>query len=74
MAKAKTASNQLGICPEKMHVGPVSKVSIFMAVTNKNSDGKGSKMAKNGKILAKNALKWQGHGTGYIFLSMSMGN
>ena len=55
-------------------MGPVSKVSIFMAVTNKNSDGKGSKMAKNGKILAKNALKWQGHGTGYIFSSMSMGN
>ena len=38
-----------------------------MAVTNKKSDRKGSKMGRNGKILAKNALKWQGHGTGDIF-------
>ena len=31
-------------------------------------------IAKNGKILAKNSLLWQGHGTGGIFLTMSMGN
>ena len=41
---------------------------------NQNSDKKGLKMATNGKILARIALKWQGHGTGGIFLSMSMGN
>ena len=41
---------------------------------NQNSARKGSKMAKNGKILAKMALQWQGHGTGDIFLSMSMGD
>ena len=41
---------------------------------NQNSAKKGSKMVKNGKNLAKMALKWQGHGTGGIFLSMSMGN
>ena len=34
---------------------------------NQKSDEKGSKMGKNGKILAKNALKWQGHVTGDIF-------
>ena len=41
---------------------------------SQKSDGKGSKTGKNGKILAKKALKWQGHGTKDIFLSISMGN
>ena len=71
---AKTASNQLGICLRIMHVRPVPKVSIFLAVTTKKVTEKGSKMGKNGKILAQNALKWQGHGTGDVFSSMSMGN
>ena len=57
-----------------MHVQRIPKVSIFMDMTTKIVTEKAKKMAKNGKILAKFALKWQGHGTGGIFLSMSMGN
>ena len=45
-----------------------------MAVTAKKVTEKAQKMGKNGKILAKNALKWQGNGTGDIFSLMSMGN
>ena len=74
---AKTASNQLGICLRIMHVRRIPKVSIFIALTTRivtEKAEKWPKMAKNGKILAKMALKWQGHGTGGIFLSMSMGN
>ena len=42
---AKTASNQLGICLRIMHVRPVPKVSIFMAVTTKK--------------VTEEAKKWQ---------------
>ena len=41
---------------------PIPKVSIFIFLTTKKSDRKGSKIC-----LAKKALKWQGHGTGDIF-------
>ena len=51
MAKAKTASNQLGICPWKMHARPIPKVSIFMAVT-----------AKKVTERLKNRQKWQDFG------------
>ena len=56
---AKTASNQLGICLRIMHMRPVPKVSIFIAVTNKKVTEKAqkwAKMGKNGKMFAKNAL------------------
>ena len=63
MAKAKTASNQLGICPWKMHVRPIPKVSIFMAVTTKKVMEKAQKWAKmarfwpktrhNGRVMAR---------------------
>ena len=43
---AKTASNQLGICLRIMHVRPVPKVSIFMAVTTKKVTEKAQKWAK----------------------------
>ena len=46
MAMAKTASNQLGICPWKMHARPMRKVSIFMAVTAKKVTEKAQKQAK----------------------------
>ena len=60
---AKTASNQLGICPWKMHVRPIPKVSIFMAVTTKKVMEKAQKWAKmarfwpktrhNGRVMAR---------------------
>ena len=60
---AKTASNQLGICLRIMHVRPVPKVSIFMAVTAKKVTEKAQKWAKmarfgpktrlNGRVLAR---------------------
>ena len=63
MAKAKTASNQLGICPWKMHARPIPKVSIFMAVTAKKVTEKAQKQAKmarfwpktrhNGRVMAQ---------------------
>ena len=53
MAKAKTASNQLGICPWKMHARPIPKVSIFMAVTAKKVTEKAQKQAKMAKFWPK---------------------
>ena len=63
MAMAKTASNQLGICLRIMHVRPVPKVSIFMAVTTKKVTEKAQKWAKmarfwpktryNGRVMAR---------------------
>ena len=63
MAMAKTASNQLGICLRIMHVRPVPKVSIFMAVTTKKVTKKAQKWAKmarfwpktryNGRVMAR---------------------
>ena len=60
---AKTASNQLGICLRIMHVRPVPKVSIFMAVTTKKVMEKAQKWAKmarfwpktrhNGRVMAR---------------------
>ena len=60
---AKTASNQLGICLRIMHVRPVPKVSIFMAVTTKKVTEKAQKWAKmarfwpkmryNGRVMAR---------------------
>ena len=43
MAMAKTASNQLGICLRIMHVRPVPKVRLFMAVTTKKVTEKAQK-------------------------------
>ena len=66
MAMAKNTSNQLGICPWKMHVRPMPKLSIFIAVTTKKRRKKTKKKTgKNGKILAKSAQDH--HGTGDIF-------
>ena len=66
MAMAKTASNQLGICLRIMHVRPVPKVSIFMAVTTKKVTEKAQKWAKmarfwpktryNGRVMAREVL------------------
>ena len=56
MAKAKTASNQLGICPWKMHVRPIPKVSIFMAVTAKKVTEKAQKWAKMARFWPKTRL------------------
>ena len=63
IAMAKTASNQLGICLRIMHVRPVPKVSIFMAVTTKKVTEKAQKWAKmarfwpktrhNGRVMAR---------------------
>ena len=63
MAMAETASNQLGICLRIMHVQPVPKVSIFMAVTTKKVTEKAQKWAKmarywpktryNGRVMAR---------------------
>ena len=63
MVMAKTASNQLGICQQKMHVRPVPKVSIFMVVTAKKVTEKAQKQAKmarfwpktrqNGRVMAR---------------------
>ena len=60
---AKTASNQLGICLRIMHVRPVPKVSIFMAVTTKKVTEKAQKWGKmarfwpktryNGRVMAR---------------------
>ena len=60
---AKTASNQLGICLRIMHVRPVPKVSIFMAVTTKIVPEKAQKWPKmarfwpkwryNGRVMAR---------------------
>ena len=41
---------------------PIPKVSIFISLTTKKVTEKAQK-----HFLAKNALKWQGHGTGDIF-------
>ena len=60
---AKAASNQLGICLRIMHVRPVPKVSIFMAVTTKIVSEKAQKWPKmarfwpklryNGRVMAR---------------------
>ena len=69
MAMAKTASNQLGICPWKMHARPMRKVSIFMAVTAKKVTEKAQKQAKmarfwpktrhNGRVMARKIFFYQ---------------
>ena len=66
---AKTASNQLGICLRIMHVRPVPKVSIFMAVTAKKVTEKAQKWAKmarfwpkmryNGRVMARDVFLYQ---------------
>ena len=56
MAMAKTASNQLGICLRIMHVRPVPKVSIFMAVTAKKVTEKAQKWAKMARFWPKTRL------------------
>ena len=66
---AKTASNQLGICLRIMHVRPVPKVSIFVAVTTKKVTEKAQKWAKmarfrpktrlNGRVMAREIFFYQ---------------
>ena len=55
-AMAKTASNQLGLCLRIMHVRPVPKVSIFMAVTTKKVTEKAQKWAKMARFWPKTRL------------------
>ena len=69
MAMAKTASNQLGICLRIMHVRPVPKVSIFMALTTKIVTEKAKKWPKmarfwpksryNGRVMAREVFFYQ---------------
>ena len=69
MAMAKTAWNQLCICPWKMHARPIPKVSIFMAVTAKKVTEKAQKQAKmarfwpktryNGRVMARETFFYQ---------------
>ena len=66
---AKTASNQLGICLRIMHVRPVPKVSIFMALTTKIVTEKAKKWPKmarfwpksryNGRVMAREVFFYQ---------------
>ena len=74
MAKAKTASNQLGICPWKMHARPIPKVSIFMAVTAKKVTEKAQKQAKMARFWPKTRYNGRVMARETFFLSMSMGN
>ena len=53
MAMAKNTSNQLGICPWKMHVRPMPKLSIFIAVTTKKRRKKTKKQAKTARFWPK---------------------
>ena len=39
MAMARTASNQLGICPWSMHVRPIPKVDVIMEVATEKCKG-----------------------------------
>ena len=73
MAMAKNTSNQLGICPWKMHVRPMPKLSIFIAVTTKKRRKRLKKQAKMARSWPKRAIM-AGPWHGRHFLSMSMGD